>query len=394
MFKNFKIEEMLITFNIHTSETGKDDEKIDNIYFKFNKPNNPSTDSIAITLSTLCGKYFNEIYIDLKVSEDVLNKISDFTNAKVTVKEILPEINYNTSGTNAIINFSGGFDSLAAACLIPDAKLVSLDFGGWFEREANFFKIFDPYIVETNFRKLRYDKYSWTFMGAGALLYHDTLNAKYNVFGTSLESTPYNYFQSFAENKKDYPFSYLGFDEIKMIRGLSEVASTMLITKFKPELVNESLCSLSAPKTEKRYRKQLFAEIISEKYNRNVYIEKTEPPETQINFGASFPRDFQVFYIIKNCGLEESLKLVKNIPEEIVDISNKLSLDFYEKYNPNYLKHLPKDIRNHIIKQLSLADILPYNETDWEEFKIIRKYLAKYNPVMDDLSKKLEIKIE
>lgn len=160
----------------------------------------------------------------------------------------------------------------------------------------------------------------------------------------------------------------------------------MVVTYFTPELVNESLCSLSQPGSEKRYRKQLFAEIIAKKYNRNVYIEKTEAPKNQIEFGTSFPRDFQVFYIIKNRGLEESQKFVKNIPEEAIKLAEELSLDFYEKYNPNYLTCLPKDIRNEIINKLTMAEILPYNETDWKEFIAIRDYLTKYNTVMKNLS--------
>ena len=93
-----------------------------------------------------------------------------------------------------------------------------------------------------------------------------------------------------------------------------------------------------------------------------------------------------VFYIIKNRGLEESQKFVKNIPEEAIKLAEELSLDFYEKYNPNYLTCLPKDIRNEIINKLTMAEILPYNETDWKEFIAIRDYLTKYNTVMKNLS--------
>lgn len=55
--------------------------------------------------------------------------------------------------TGCILNFSGGFDSLAALYLMPeDTKLVAIDFGGWFEREKEFFKQFHPYTLKTNFR--------------------------------------------------------------------------------------------------------------------------------------------------------------------------------------------------------------------------------------------------
>lgn len=44
----------------------------------------------------------------------------------------------------AMLNSAAGFDSLAAMCLLPEdsTKLVAVDFGGWFEREAVFSKGF------------------------------------------------------------------------------------------------------------------------------------------------------------------------------------------------------------------------------------------------------------
>lgn len=383
IFENFDIDEKRITFDLKTIEN--EEINIDNIYFEFNQSNYPSNDSIAIALSTLCGTNYDEIYIDLEISDKILNNIADFTKSNVSVKNTVPEVQFNKEGRNVLLNFSGGFDSLAAKCILPNSKLISIDFGGWFERETEFFKRFSPYTVKTNFRQLKYDANSWTFMGVGSVLYKDTLGGGYNVFGTNLDSTPYNFFQRFSEKDKEHPFDYLNLDEIKVIRGLSGVVTTMIVTYYKPELVNDALVSLSNPKTEKRYRKQLYAEVISRKYNRNIFIEKTEPPIKPIEFGKMFGPDFRTFWIIKNCGLKESEKLVVNTPDEIIDICEKYSLDFYEKYNPNYLTKLPQDIRNHVINRLSEASVYPYNERDWKEFNIVRDYLSNYYNVMKKL---------
>src|SRR5699024_6541660 len=83
-----------------------------------------------------------------------------------------------------VLNFSGGFDSMAALALEPNAHLVSLDFGGRFSRERQFFEKFQPNIIETNLVDLKLNRYSWTFMGIGALLFRDELNISSYAFGS------------------------------------------------------------------------------------------------------------------------------------------------------------------------------------------------------------------
>ena len=141
---------------------------------------------------------FDEISIDLPLSKNAKLNIENFTKATITAPlqkdAVINKQHQNCS--NTILNFSGGFDSLAALYLIPgNVNLVSVDFGGTFSRERNFFAKFCPYTLKTNFRQVQLDKNSWTFMGAGALLYAEYLKAEYNVFGTILEATKYHFLQ-------------------------------------------------------------------------------------------------------------------------------------------------------------------------------------------------------
>lgn len=383
-FSNFEISDKYICCTCKTYSNNSE-EKMDKLEFKFNKSISVRNDLIALALSTLCGKSYSNIYFDLEINQSTYNELKKFTNANIEVLKInntetISETRKNKD--NIILNFSGGFDSLAALCVMPkNTKLVAIDFGGWFERETAFFKKFNPYTVSTNFRQLKYDRSSWTFMGVAAILFSDYLEAKYNVFGTILEGTTYHFheFENNSINVTIPPFSSAGLNDIKYIAGLTEVGTAMVITYYKPEIVNESLISLSNPGTEKRYRKQLLTQIVCEKYNRSIEIDITEPPKTKISFGDNFALDFLALYEIKNAGLEEANKTICNIPREAVELVDKLKLVFYEKLNTNFLNSIPENLRKDYLAKLADANIYPYDEQDWKEFRLVTEFLSQYH---------------
>lgn len=351
-------------------------------------------DAIAATLATMCGQTYERIDMDLEMSDQCMEKIQAFTGASVKSKHL-------TNSTNAypaivqgeqnlpesyILNFSGGFDSLAAVALLPSSKtvLVSVDFGGWFERETDFFKNFDPKILHTNFRQLKYDREHWTFMGAGALLYAESLGVKHHVFGTILEAMPSHFWDTppSAASTDTLPFSIVGLKDIRLMNGLTEVATAMIVTKFYPHMIADSLKSLAAPNSEKRFRKQLLTEIVCKRFNRVVDLpECPMPADNQKKpFGQYFAMDFLALYELKHRGIEDVLKTVADIPEEAIDLVEKLSLEFYERLNPIFLETVPADIRGYYLDRLNEADVIPYTEKDWEEFRIVRDFLSKYHP--------------
>lgn len=366
-------------------------EKTDTLEFHFNRDVRPNNNLITLALATLCGKNYAEIYFDLEVSTQTINDLVTFTGANIKVLKVdttkmppfLPK-----EKNKILLNFSGGFDSLAALCLMPNnAELVAIDFGGWFERETNLFKKFNPHIVTTNFRQLKYDRSSWTFMGVAAILFSEYLDASYNVFGTILEGTPYHFVEakSHTTNVTVPPFSHAGLKDIKYVAGLTEVGTAMVISHYKPEIINESLISLSAPETEKRYRKQLLTQIVCKKYNKNIELVLTDAPKNQIKFGSNFALDFLALYEIKNAGLEQAQKTLSNIPEEAIELANNLTLSFYEKLNTNFLNTIPSDLRHDYLDKLAQANIYPYDELDWKEFRIVTNFLAHYHESLNKL---------
>ena len=366
-------------------------ENADILTFETNPPvKNITTDAIALALATLCGRTYHSILFDVKVSTECVNSIKKFTGAEVQTKghcvKSLPE-----SREIAMLNFSGGFDSLAAMCLLPEdsTKLVAVDFGGWFEREAVFFERFRPYILKTNFRKLKYDRESWTFMGTGALLFQAATGARYNIFGTILEATIGQFWERppAAYNVKTLPFSELGLKDVRLVNGLTEVGTAIIVTHFMPEIIADSLQSLAAPKSEKKYRKRILTEIVCKRFNRDIDLGECEIPDKKniVSFGTNFALDFLSLYELKHVGRDIVSNTVSNIPDEALKLVEQLSLEFYEKLNTNFVDTIPQSMRALYFSRLAEAGIQPYSEEDWKEFKTIKRFLSQFYPALVEL---------
>ena len=344
-------------------------------------------DAIACALATLCGEGYHDVYLDLVISVEAKAQLETFTNAVWHTRSgSIPAYNAPDEKDGILLNFSGGFDSLAAKALLPEnTELIAVDFGGWFQREADFFERFSPHILKTNFRQLKYDRETWTFMGAGALLFSNALNCKYNVFGTIFEANedqindhPLN-----AASVDTLPFSILGMKDIRLTNGLTEVGTAMVVTHFYPDIVLDSLKSLAAAGSEKLYRKQVLLNIICNKYHRQISPVEYNAPDTKnvsVPFGTNYALDFLALYELKNAGEEIVHNTVTDIPADAYALAEKLSLRFYERLNPSFLHTVPDQIRPYYLDRLHEAGIVEFDDDDWNELHQVRQLLAKYYP--------------
>lgn len=361
-------------------------EQIDDLYFRFNKAFIPRNDLIAIALSTLCGETYPNVHIDLVITIGAADKIRDFTGAELTcagIEEVSPGEKEEPVRDSVALSFSGGFDSLAASCVLPDdTKLVSIDFGHWFQRETDFFEKFDTNILSTNVRKYRYDAESWTFMGLGAILYSDYLNIKYHAFGTVLEAGT----NEFIFERYDMPLtpiSQAGMIDITAVsRGLTVAGTAMLISHYRPELMKDSLYSLGQPGSEKLFRKKVVMDIVCERYQRDIAWDDTIN-DTHIDhkyrFGEYLGSDIPVLYILKYRGIEVASRAIAGIPEEAVRLVDSLTLDWYEKLPPAVPDAVPEEFQEQYLAKLGDAGIELYSDDDYKECQIVREFLSRYN---------------
>lgn len=157
------------------------------LWYEFDREIYTTPSLVALAISPLCGTVFDHIAFDFEITPDVFDCIKSFTRADVSVPActtVVTSLNPNRKGV--ILSFSGGFDSIAAKELMPDdTHLVSLDLGGWFKREASYFKKFNTITVTTNIRQVpdqltALARNNWLFMASGALLCSYHLNAKFH----------------------------------------------------------------------------------------------------------------------------------------------------------------------------------------------------------------------
>ena len=349
----------------------------DRLYFKFSEEILVDDNQIATALATLCGQVYDFVFMDLKINHDVFNKIKEYLDADFKTNEILQDEMVFNYSDNLLLCFSGGFDSLATYELLNKSNsnfdIVSLDFGGRFSREENFFKRFSPYVVKTNFVDLKLNGNSMSFMYIPIIFYSKYLDAGYGMLADVLESG-YNLYN----RNDDVPLSFLNITNLPLVLGLTEVGLAYILIKTRPELINLSLESLANPGEEKRYRKQLLIEILSKKYDKKVFFEKVGHTNTR-EWGDYITNDFLCLYFIKNAGIEEASKIMNNIPEEAISLANSLSLDFYEKFNRDFLVELPDEYRILIKSRLCELNIDDYDNKDLEEYEKVIEFLSQYH---------------
>ena len=155
-----------------------------------------------------------------------------------------------------------------------------------------------------------------------------------------------------------------------------------MVTKYYPELVTESLASLAAPLSEKRYRKQILTEIVCERYKRDIFLPDLLDPKLQeiVPFGTNLAKDFLALYIIKHRGVEWAEKTLSDIPQDAIRLAKCLKLDFYERLNPRFLVTIPENLKPYYTKRLKLAGIYLYEAVDWDEFKQVQQFLGVFHP--------------
>ncbi len=359
------------------------DDRLDFVLFP--NPGNIESDAIALALSTLCGSSYAYIAIELEVSVNVASAIEAYTGASVSFSSVT-KFERNPGGKNFALNFSGGFDSLAAYSLMPrdKTKLVSIDWGGHFFREELFFRRFSPYTLKTNVQRLGYCRETWTFMGMAMILFSHSLDIGYGVFGGTFENTAINMVRCprIGRNFETAPFSSLGIKDMRVTHGITEIGSLMVVLRHQPSYFMDSLISVAAPMSEKLYRKSLLSYIVNQKFKYGLDVPiQNAPLKPAYRFGDNLTIDMLCLYEIKNVGRMIAEKTVSDIPEEADEFVRGLDLSFFERVNTNFLDSIPNNYQDYYMSQLLKAGIRPYSEEDWYEVDEVCKFLSRWHNV-------------
>ena len=369
-FKNVEINPGLVEFDVEYEGI------FDHIYFKLPDAALPYPSEVAVAMSTFVGSSADCIMIQLPIDRLVKRRIEQWTGAILAcdAAESYPKTSTNGS---IVLNFSGGFDSLAAMFLLPqDTQLVSVNYLGPYQRECDFFKRFSPHLVTTNFRSLGYNLYSDAFMGAGMCLLKSHLNSACNVQGNVFEAD-----QFVLENDDHTTEAYdaLGWSTSTCVRGMTQVATAMVVSYYAPHLLGDSLRSLAGVGTEKHCRKNSIMRAIS--IGRAGYLHESvvSYPDSKVKFGTAFASDLISMYELKLLGWDEALIRVQEIPDSAVKLTRDLRFDFVTRLDTKCLIGLRNatDVE-YFLDRAARAGVVPYERNDYEERDAVVEYLMRF----------------
>jgi hypothetical protein len=352
-------------------------EGADGIYFTVPDDFHAHPDCMAACLATLCGTRYSAIHFDFALSDRCSAAIAERTAAHVTARE---RCEPRQTGSLIALNFSGGFDSLAALHLAPDAvRTVAVDFGKHFTRERKFFETLNPdRICATDFREKGYDRHDWLFMGAVSLLFADYLDLDSIAFGTIFEATTYNYRLKPAGPVRIPLLESLGLHDATYTRGLTEFATAMIVDAYSPELIEPSIRSLASEGTEKSLRKRLLVDAVRHRnggpapdFDRYVY------PRNKSVFGKSYAIDFLGLIFTKLYGSQAVSRWIDGLPPDIDHKLACIDVEWVFRLNPHFHAQMPDRLRESILARLSGAGVHDFREQDWAGYLEIRRKLAE-----------------
>lgn len=355
------------------------------LWFESNVPLPWDGDSVVLALATLCGRVYSHISFEIGAQESTKRVVEEFTSAKVEFGKVTKERSESVR-EGVVLNFSGGFDSLAALTLMPEKTfLTSMDFGGNFARERPYFETFPTVIISTNLTDTALRSNSWSFMGIGSILTQNYYRARYISFGGILENTADGFRRKpMAATHGTFPiFKAAGYENAAYVAGITEIGTAKLLATYKPDAIAASLKSLANPGSEKLYRKTKLVEAISPQTLLDYKLPETVLPREVYPFGKSFTADFVALWLGAKLGRDVRDNLIEGVPDKVDRVIDSLTFRFAERTNPTLYEKFPAELRGNLIERLYDAGMGFYTEDDWEEFITFRKMMAPYYPTLN-----------
>lgn len=354
----------------------------DNISFSVPRDFHAHTDCMAVCLATLCGSHYKRLEFGFPVSDKARTAIADWSRAEVISAGTCEA---RAPGSAMVLNFSGGFDSMATYCLAPAQQLrLAVDFGGYFGRERRFFETLAPDIVcETDIRTKGYARHSWMFMGAASLLYADYLGLETVGYGTNFESSLWHY-RTRPEQAPKAPnnalISGISLNEAGLVRGLTGFGIARIMRKYAEFLVPQSLVSLAPERSVKRMRKNAV-------YDASFHVAGGPPPafddyeypDKCISLGDDYTEDFLGLILARLYGKPVVSRWMKGLEKIDDEELAALDVDWAFKFNPTCEAYIPEHLRTVVMAKLASAGVEPFAPSDWQHYRGFRRILEGFH---------------
>lgn len=342
------------------------DGEAQELWFRLPYAFTPAPDLLAAVFAGLCGAVFDEVQIDLPIGPRLSAAIEEMTGARV---EHAPGTDRSREpGTAQALNFSGGFDSLAARLIMPEAHLVSLDFGGRFARERPVYSRFPTHIVETNLVDLGLNLHGTeAFMSSAGILLRDELDLAVLGSGDIQASSLPAAFTGPVPQRTTPVAEVLGLGPASPVAGVSEAGTMLVCARRRPELLLDVLASVAHRGEVKYHRKRLLLEAVAQRAGLDLALPDLPVLGQPRRWGAVFADDLAALYVLRVLGPEAASLLYneEGIPGPVLERIPATSLAFMERFNPQAYAGLPPELLGEWYARLLRLGVPPYERQDW-----------------------------
>lgn len=345
-------------------------------------------DLVAAAVTPLIRNRYRRIEFAFPVSERVRHAVAVRANADVVAAGVGDP---RPPGSQVLLNFSGGMDSLAAWLLAPDdVRRLAIDFGPWFRRERAFFETLEPDVVcETDFRSKGYAGNDWLFMGSAGILFADHLDLGWIGFGTNFESSASSFHRrGWVPNQVDSSplptfVTATGLRGATYTRGLTEFAGSLVVDRFGPHLVDGSMRSLARSGAGKGFRKRLaYDSAVAFRGGPAVDLDR-RMPRTKIRMWRSYPTDFAMVAFMAMYPPRFVEQFVRDVEPDVFEAARQIRPDFLFRNNPLFVTQIPPRMRDTVMRRMGEAGVENYREDDWVEYDKLRRILAVRHDLAD-----------
>lgn len=348
----------------HVSCTVTRDGVEDELWFDLPFAGTVAPDLLAAGLATLCGTVFDRVEMDLPLGPDTADVLRGATRSDFAHRPGRDIV--RRPGRRHALNFSGGFDSLAARATLPEVELISLDFGGRFARERPLFERFSPHIIKTNLVDLKLNRNGWWFMGIGSVLMRDQLDLGVQSFGLILGgSLPRLVKAPLRQSSQVFPPAPF-LRTVNPISGITEVGAMMIAARTHPDILTEILASVAHPGDLKHHRKSLMLEAVASRSGLSLEAPVEHLPTHLPTWGAQFADDLSSIYVAKVLGADRVVNAYAGgIPEGALKLIERTDVEFFERFNPHALAGAALHEDAALASRLISAGLVPYGRSDW-----------------------------
>lgn len=345
-------------------------------------------DSVAAALMTLVGRHPTVASFNFPISDHCATLLRAYYDL-AEVGPVDPSLEPRRPGRYLGLNFSGGLDSSAMRALLErlmpgEFRVVSTDFEGVEDHEARALDAWPPDLrCATDFRRKGF--FAGRYISAVPLLFADYLDlyglTSAHVFSQDANSVERNidgHRPAFLDKAPSLQAG--GLEEVHIFRGLDEVGVLRILMRLVPDRLEAAVRGSSQPGTLRNISRRLALRILfdQERLPLPDFVAETLLTTQPESPGGFFAGGVPILYVIKHYGEAGTRALsFGDIDMTRIDWSflDDLSMEFAAKYNTNFIRYMPPDLRTPLLNLLASVDVGPYTERDWNELETTRQAL-------------------